>query len=146
MNMPGFLFNKAGLKFFIKKKLQHRYFPVNIAKFLRKAFVIKRWWLLSTWPYYILWMINELITFLSCTMSSAGASIITNSQPGINRYKSENDKQKKISLIKKMFFFHFCSWKCILHRLLILWFFSLHINYIKLIWTTTRNSRLDQVS
>ena len=26
------LFNKAALKFFIKKRLQHRYFPVNIFK------------------------------------------------------------------------------------------------------------------
>ena len=38
--MLEFLFNKiAGLKAcnFIKKRLQHRLFPVNIAKFLRTA-------------------------------------------------------------------------------------------------------------
>ena len=35
------LCNKVALKFFIKKRLQHRYFPVNIAKILRTAFVIK---------------------------------------------------------------------------------------------------------
>ena len=34
------LFNKvAGLKFFIIKILQHRCFPVHIAKFLRTAFL-----------------------------------------------------------------------------------------------------------
>ena len=36
----GMSFSKIALKFFIKKRLQHRYFPVNIAKFLRTAFVI----------------------------------------------------------------------------------------------------------
>ena len=45
------LFNRdAGLQAckFIKKRLQHRYFPVNIAKFLRRPFVAKhlRWLLL----------------------------------------------------------------------------------------------------
>ena len=46
------LFNKvAELKAcnFIKKRLQHRYFPVNIAKLLRAAFFIEhiRWLLLQ---------------------------------------------------------------------------------------------------
>ena len=44
-----FLFNKdAGLKLsnFMKKRLQHRYFPVNIAKFLRTAFLIEHLWCL----------------------------------------------------------------------------------------------------
>ena len=44
------LFNKvAGLQRynFIKKKLQHRIFPVNIAKFLRTVLFIEHlWWLL----------------------------------------------------------------------------------------------------
>ena len=32
---------------FIKKRLQHRCFPVNVAKFLRTAFFIEHlWWLL----------------------------------------------------------------------------------------------------
>ena len=35
------LFKKVALKFFIKKRLQQRYFPVNIAKILRTAFVIE---------------------------------------------------------------------------------------------------------
>ena len=39
---------KVALKFFIKKRLQRKYFPVDIAKFLRTAFVIEHWWLLST--------------------------------------------------------------------------------------------------
>ena len=43
-------FNKVvGLKAynFIKKRLQHSYFPVNTAKFLRTGFFIKYlWWLL----------------------------------------------------------------------------------------------------
>ena len=52
-------------KFFIKKRLQRKYFPVDIAKFLRTAFVIEHWWLLSTWPYYIL----LVIAFSSCAMS-----------------------------------------------------------------------------
>ena len=33
----AFLFNKVALKFFIKKRLQRKYFLVNIAKFLRAA-------------------------------------------------------------------------------------------------------------
>ena len=39
---------------FIKKSLQHRYFPVNIAKFLRKSFFIEHlWWLLLTKCLYL---------------------------------------------------------------------------------------------
>ena len=37
-------FNKVASKFFIKKRLQHRYFPVNIG---RQLFVIEDRWLLS---------------------------------------------------------------------------------------------------
>ena len=37
------LFNKVALKFFIEKTLPHMYFPVNVAEFLRGAFVIKHW-------------------------------------------------------------------------------------------------------
>ena len=42
------LFHKvAGLQAFIKIRLQHRCFLVNIAKFLRKIFFIEHlWWLL----------------------------------------------------------------------------------------------------
>ena len=61
------LFNKTALKFFIEKRLQHRYFPVNI-KLLGVAFVVENWWLLSTWLDYILWMINELIASSSRAM------------------------------------------------------------------------------
>ena len=39
------LFNEVALKFFIKKR--QKYFPVNIAKFLRTAFVIKHGWQFS---------------------------------------------------------------------------------------------------
>ena len=45
------LFNKAaGLKAFIKKRLQRRCFPVNIAKFLGRSFFTEhlRWLLLNT--------------------------------------------------------------------------------------------------
>ena len=42
------LFNKVGLNFFIKKRPQHRYFPVNIAKFLRTAFVTEHRLLFSS--------------------------------------------------------------------------------------------------
>ena len=42
------LFNKVALKFFVKKRLQHRDFLVNIAKSIRTAFVIKDRWQLST--------------------------------------------------------------------------------------------------
>ena len=38
---------------------------MNIAKFLRIAFVTEHRWLLSTWPYYMPWLINELIAFSS---------------------------------------------------------------------------------
>ena len=73
----GVWFSESFLKFFIKKRLQHRYFPVNITKSLRTTFVIENRRLLSTWPYYIFkwyvipmtWMINELIAFSSCAMS-----------------------------------------------------------------------------
>ena len=58
-------FIKVALKFFIKKRLKHRYFPVNIAKFLRTDFATEARWLLSTWPCYILWMINELVACLA---------------------------------------------------------------------------------
>ena len=48
--MLGSLFNKVvGLQScdFIKRRLQHRCFPVNIAKFLRTTFFIEHlWWLL----------------------------------------------------------------------------------------------------
>ena len=45
------LFNKVALKLFIKKRVQHSYFPVNIAKFLRTAFAIEHGWRrLLTWP------------------------------------------------------------------------------------------------
>ena len=42
MPMPEFLFDKAAGLYacnFIKMRLQHRCFPVNIAKFLRSAFL-----------------------------------------------------------------------------------------------------------
>ena len=42
------LFNIDALKYFIEKRLQLRYFPGVIAKFLRTAFVIEQRWLLST--------------------------------------------------------------------------------------------------
>ena len=60
-------FNKvADLKacHFIKKRLQHRCFPVNIAKILKTAFFIEHlWWLLlgpeiwelQSWMEIILW-------------------------------------------------------------------------------------------
>ena len=102
---------KVILKFFIRKRLQHKYFFVNIAKFFKTAFVVGHRWLLSSWPYKILWMIYELIAFSSCAMSYAHVSIITNLQLGLSKYKRENDKQKCLLMI----FFRFCSWKCILH-------------------------------
>ena len=40
-------FSKKFIKNFIKKRLQHRCFPANIAKFLRTTFFIQHlWWLL----------------------------------------------------------------------------------------------------
>ena len=41
---------------YIKRKLQHRCFPVNIAKFLRTAFSIEHLW----------WLLLELRHFLVC--------------------------------------------------------------------------------
>ena len=104
------LFNKVALKFFIKKRFQHRYFPVNIARFLRRAFVIKHQWLLSTWPYFILWMINDFIKFSSCAMLKACVSIITKLHLQINRYKRENKKFSENvykSLQIRLYLFHF---------------------------------------
>ena len=53
---------KFALKFSIKKKLQRRYFPVNIAKFLRSAFVIEHRWMLSTFDpiIYSDWLTKSL--------------------------------------------------------------------------------------
>ena len=64
------LFNKAGLKFFIQKKLQHRYFPVNVAKFLRTAFVIATPVAAFDQTLIYTLKINELIVFSSCTVLS----------------------------------------------------------------------------
>ena len=149
------LFKKVALKFFIKKRLQHRYFPVTNAKFLRTAFVIEHQWLFSIWPYYILWMIYELITFSVYTMSYGHVSTVTDLQLWINQYKKENDKQKCLLMI----FFNFCSWKCSSRKrssvyfthvvvvLQILWFLlSLPINCITSVWITRKKSWLDQVS
>ena len=66
------LFNKvAGLKAynFIKKRLQHRCFPVNIAKLLRTAFFIEqlRWLLLD-------FLKNLLKTTLKIIISQEGFS------------------------------------------------------------------------
>ena len=36
------LYLRLFLKFLIKKRLQHKYFPVNNKKFLRKAFACKK--------------------------------------------------------------------------------------------------------
>ena len=38
---------------FIKKRLRHRSFPVNIAKFLKAIFVIKHLWWLPLFPFLI---------------------------------------------------------------------------------------------
>ena len=38
-------FNKVALNFVTKKDIQHRYFPLNIAKFLKTAFVVEDQWL-----------------------------------------------------------------------------------------------------
>ena len=72
------LFKKVALKFFIKNRLKHRYFHMNIAKFFRTDFVIEHRWLPSTLPYYIRRMIYGLIAFSLCAMSYARVSIIPN--------------------------------------------------------------------
>ena len=68
------LFDKvAGLKVcnFIKKRLQHRCFPVNIAKFLRTVFFIEHhWWLLLFSAYiphlaHLSWFINVNFSHIS---------------------------------------------------------------------------------
>ena len=63
-----YLFNKVALNFFIFIT-PTQVFPVNIATFLRGAFDVDYWWLLSTWPYHMLCIINELVTLSSCAMS-----------------------------------------------------------------------------
>ena len=48
-----------------------------------------------------------------------------------------------------MNFFHFHSWKCTRHMLLLYnkdWFLLLHITYINFIWKNRGNSRFDQLS
>ena len=130
------------MKLFIKKKLQHRYIPLNIAKFLRTAFVMEHRWLLSTWPYYTLRMAYEFIAFSSYAMTKVRVSIITNLLR-TNRYNRENGKQRCLLMILFLFLkvcssYVFAVWKILL-------FLSLHINYIKFTWTTRRNSPVDQI-
>ena len=49
LEQGGFLGWSLFLINFIKKRLQHRCFPVNIAKFLQTLFSIEHlWWLLVT--------------------------------------------------------------------------------------------------
>ena len=48
LKIPQYSQENLALKFFIKKRLQRRYFPKDIAKFLRTAFAIEHLWLLST--------------------------------------------------------------------------------------------------
>ena len=85
--------------------------PVNIVKFLRVDLVIEHRWLVSSWPYYILWLIIELIAFSSCARVSS-ACFCCNKFATTNKHKKENDKQK-CPLIA--IFFYFCFWKHILH-------------------------------
>ena len=101
-------FDKVALNFFIKKRLQHWYFSVKIARFFRTAFVVEHQWLLSTWLVYILWRINKLT--MCCVVSACFCYL----QLQTNLYKRENDKRKYLLMI----FFYFCSWKCVLHVLL----------------------------
>ena len=129
---------------FIKKRFQHRYFPVNIVTFLKRVFVIKAQWLLLIWPSYILWMINELIALSSCAMSQARVSIIINLQLQINRYKLKIINKN----VSKWFSFIFILESIYFHMLLYKYNYilSLHINVIKFIWTTRTNSGLNEVS
>ena len=54
------LFSKVeGLKDcnFLKKRLQHRFFPLNIAKFFRTAFFIEQlWWFLRKKEYWVIFL------------------------------------------------------------------------------------------
>ena len=61
------LFFKALQVNVFKKKLQHRFFPVNIEKFARAAFLIKYvWWLLlkNPWHFRFIWKIGYFLTCL----------------------------------------------------------------------------------
>ena len=82
------LYNTVALKFFIKKKLNQRYFPVNTAKFLKSAFVTEHRRLLSTWSYHILWLINEQ-SRSHHVLCRKRVSIITDLLLRIIRYKEK---------------------------------------------------------
>ena len=101
----GLFFNKFADRkpcSFIKKRLQHRCFHVNIAKFLRTAFFIKylRWLLLnkvktnvkSTWfiflPDWIYYDINSTMTLNSKDSAK------------LQRYSSRNTNKQKLEQLK----------------------------------------------
>ena len=78
---------------FIKKRLQHRCFPVNIAKFLRTAFFIEHlWWLLLNSLSKILYFNKRLRMF---QISAKGSK----SQHGIEI----NNFQQLLKLIELKF-------------------------------------------
>ena len=59
-------FEKLQIKLFTEK-LQHRCFPVNIEKFVRAAFLIKRVWRLllkNPWHFWFIWRIGYCLTCL----------------------------------------------------------------------------------
>ena len=53
------LFNKVALKFFNEKGLPHMYLPVNVAEFLRGAFVIK-YWLVTAFDLTLIYILLSL--------------------------------------------------------------------------------------
>ena len=64
---------------------------MNVAKFLRTAFVIATPVAAFDQTLIYTLKINELIVFSSCTMSSACVSIIKELELQINSYEIEND-------------------------------------------------------
>ena len=104
-------FNKVALKFFIKNRPQGRCFAVNIARFLRAAFVNRNTCFWADSIIFLEWLISSSC-FVMCYVISAYFYYkkFAATNKGIIK---EKNKRKCFLMI-----FYFCSWKCVLHMLL----------------------------
>ena len=103
----------------INRKLQHRYFPVNIAKFLTTAFSIEQlWWLLLELRYFfslwyrtlkfmkIVWRKHNLMIFFSVGSGHPGKIHMRFS---MNTKKGEETSWWKLRVIAGLIWFLFSN-------------------------------------
>ena len=101
----------------IKRSLQHRCFPVNIAKFLKTAFSIEQlWWLLLELRHFFsLWYIT--LKFIKIVWHKHNLMIAVSVDSGhlvsihmrfpMNTYKGEGTSWRKLNVIASLFLFLF---------------------------------------